>query len=291
MSLLSSFVFPLLQAAAPQPSPPYPGLLGQLSVPEQLLFFLIVIVFFAGCFSLLNLSFTFMEIQRLRLTEQISQGASPEQLEPVKPFWRQLYDRLTDNIPLEKEEDILLDHNYDGVRELDNNLPPWWKGVFYISMAFAPIYIYFAHFSDYAQSSAEAYVQEMEIAEAEVAAYVATLEDAVDENNVVALTDTDALGKGEIIYGAKCAPCHGKVGEGGIGPNLTDRYWIHGGAIGDIFRTIKNGVPEKGMIPWKNELRPRDIQEVASFIASLEGSAPPNAKEPEGTLLAGTNSK
>lgn len=260
-----------------------------MSVLEQLLFTLIILVILGGGLAIINLSSTLMRLQQARLLADVSpeliKEAGLENLVKPIPWWQQLYDKLNDTVPLEKEADIMLDHDYDGVHELDNNLPPWWKGVFYASIVFAPFYLYFNHFADNATSTTEQYVIEMEQAKDEVKAYLATQQNTVDETTVTLLADADALGKGEAIYQSKCAVCHGKLGEGGIGPNLTDEYWLHGGTINDVFRTIKQGVPEKGMIAWKNDLRPRDMQEVASFIKSISGTNPPNGKEPQGELF------
>ncbi|TXF91036.1 c-type cytochrome [Neolewinella aurantiaca] len=278
-----------LQATAPVVEPAPTGLLTGMSPMEQLLLVLMLLVFAAGMGAVINLSFVFMRMQRLRMLEKYH----PEVLEKVGvpvpasatiPWWKQLYDRLTDEVPVEMEEEILLDHNYDGIMELDNNLPPWWKGLFYIAIAFAPVYIYFNHFSDYGLSSHEAYEVQMDQAADDVKAYLATQKNAIDESNVTLLVDADALSNGQTLFTAKCAVCHGQLAEGGIGPNLTDAYWLHGGSIADIFKTIKYGVPEKGMIAWKSELRPRDMQEVASFITSMGGTEPANAKEPQGEL-------
>ncbi len=276
----------LLLLLAPAPSPPYPTPLAGLSELEQFAAFMMVLVILLGLWSLLDLSFKLMAVQRHRLLEkyhpELLPQVVPEALEPTKSWWQQVYEKMTDAVPIEEEQEIVLDHDYDGVRELDNNLPPWWKGLFYASIAFAPIYVYFVHFSDFALTQAQAYDTEMTLAEAKVRAFLQTQENTVDENNVVLLEEADAINAGQMIFQAKCSPCHGKAGEGGIGPNLTDVYWIHGGSVNDVFRTIKHGVPEKGMIPWKNELRPRDIQEVASYILSLQNTNPANGKEPEG---------
>lgn len=261
-----------------------------MSVLEQLLFGTMLVVFLAGMGSMIRLSFDFLEMQRLRLLKDMSPEllaeAGLEHIDTPTSWWKELYDKLTDQVPMEQEQDILLDHNYDGVMELDNNLPPWWKGIMYVSMIFAPIYLYINHFSDYATSSQDAYAIEMQVADEEIKAYLATQEDAVDESNVTVLADADALGNGKLIYDNKCSVCHGDKGQGGIGPNMTDIYWLHGGSIGDIFKTVKDGVPSKGMIAWKNELRPRDIQEVSSYIYSLRGTNPPDAKEPQGEPYA-----
>jgi cytochrome c oxidase cbb3-type subunit 3 len=132
----------------------------------------------------------------------------------------------------------------------------------------------------------------MEMAEAEddVKAFLATQKNTIDESNVTLLADADALSNGNILYQSKCAVCHGKEGEGGIGPNLTDEYWIHGGSMSDIFKTIKNGVPEMGMIAWKNDLRARDMQEVASYIKTLVGTTPANPKDPQGEIYTESES-
>ncbi|WP_116125429.1 c-type cytochrome [Lewinella sp. IMCC34183] len=274
---------------APAPTPAYPGPLGGLTELQQVAAFVMLIVFLLGCWSLIDLCFQLMARQRARLIRQhrpaLLRHVELEQLEPARAWWQRLYERLTDAVPIEEEAAIVLDHEYDGVRELDNNLPPWWKGLFYATVAFAPLYLYYAEFSDFAVSNAEAYATEMTLAEAQVQAYLATQENTIDESNVMLLEEANAISAGQRVFQAKCAPCHGKAGEGGIGPNLTDRYWLHGGALTDVFRTIKNGVPDKGMIAWKNELRPRDIQEVASYILSLQGTDPPNGKEPQGDLF------
>lgn len=281
-----------LQATGQSASASVGGFLSGLSVLEQLLVVIVTIVFLAGAGAIINLSFTLMNMQRVRLLKELHpemvEEVTTELLTPSIPWWKQLYDKLTDDVPLEQEADILLDHNYDGVMELDNNLPPWWKGIFYIAIAFAPVYLYFNHWADFSMSSREAYALEMERAEEEVKAFLATQENAVDESNVELLADAGALEKGRAVFVAKCSVCHGKAGEGGIGPNLTDEYWLHGGEIKDVFKSIKYGIPAKGMIAWKNDLRPRDMQEIASFIKSIGGTNPPNGKEPQGELYTET---
>lgn len=276
-----------LQASAPVSAPATGSMFSGMTPMEQLLIVLMLLVFVAGMGAIINLSFTFMRMQRFRMLEKyhpevLEKAGVPVPASATTPWWKQLYNRLTDDVPIDEEGDILLDHNYDGIMELDNNLPPWWKGILYISMVFAPIYIWVNHFSDYANSSRENYVQEMAMAEEQVKAYLATQKNAIDESNVTLLMDRDALNNGQALYMAKCAVCHGQFGEGGIGPNLTDKYWLHGGGIADIFKTIKYGVPEKGMIAWKSELRPGSMQEVASFIKSIGGTEPADAKEAQG---------
>lgn len=269
---------------------PSGGALGldRFSSMELLLLGLITMVLLLGAASIIKLSFSLLEMQKLRVLEKYS----PEQLQEIgvanvvskEPWWKEIYQKWTNVVPVEKEQDIMLDHEYDGIHELDNSLPPWWLAIFYVTTAFAVFYIGYQHFSDYGTSSREAYAMEMEEAEASVKAYLATQANAVDETNVVMLVDPEAIGRGEMTYIAKCAVCHGQLGEGGIGPNLTDQYWLHGGSIADVFKTVKYGVPEKGMVPWKNDLRPAQIQEVSSFVKTLVGTNPPNPKEAQGEI-------
>ncbi|SDJ75754.1 cytochrome c oxidase cbb3-type subunit 3 [Catalinimonas alkaloidigena] len=201
---------------------------------------------------------------------------------PPKTTWTWLKERLTDAVPVERESAILLDHNYDGIRELDNHLPPWWKWGFYFSIVFAAVYVYLYHVADALPLSDEEYRQEVAVAEAQAKAYQALLASSLDETNVEATADANELEHGATLFKQNCAACHGQAGEGGVGPNLTDVYWLHGGSVGDVFATIKYGIPEKGMISWQSKLTPADIRDVASYILMLQGTDPPNAKEPQG---------
>ncbi len=208
----------------------------------------------------------------------------PEEIAKNKSILTKLYEKAWSLQPMEKESDIDLGHDYDGIRELDNILPPWWVYLFYGTIIWGAAYIYVSHIRDDAISQDQEYEIAMEEARVEQLAYLAQQANAVDETNVEVLTDAAALNSGKEIYVANCATCHGMGGEGGIGPNMTDEYWIHGGSINDIFKTIKYGVTEKGMIAWKTQLRPASIQKVASYIKSLQGTNPPNPKAAEGEL-------
>ena len=223
-----------------------------------------------------------LDNQRLRLMREHGIAPVPAAVAARESWWKRQYDKWTAAVPVERERDILLDHDYDGIHELDNSLPPWWLAIFYVTVVFAPIYVYYIHFSDAGTSIEEAYVLEMESAERRVKAYLARQADAVDENNLPILTDNEALLFGQSSYNANCLPCHGGAGEGGVGPNLTDKYWLHGGDINAIFKTIKYGVPEKGMIAWKSQLSTSEMHRISSFILTLQGTNPPNAKEAQG---------
>ena len=189
---------------------------------------------------------------------------------------------LTDAVPVEREHEILMDHEYDGIMELDNNMPPWWLWSFYASIVFAVVYIFNYHIIKSSDLQIAEYNKEVELGEEQVAEYLKTLKLNVDESNVVMLTDASDLSKGKGIFEKKCVACHGKQGEGIIGPNLTDEYWLHGGNKLDIARTIIYGVIEKGMISWKNTLTPREVGELVSYVSSLSGTKPKNAKVPQG---------
>jgi len=193
--------------------------------------------------------------------------------------------KLTKRVEPEKEKDILMHHEYDGIRELDNVLPPWWLWLFYGTIIWGAVYVVNVHVIKVWPDQETEYVQEMAQAEVDIAAYLALQAAAVDENTVVMLTDATALNSGKATFEEFCKACHGAAGEGNaVGPNLTDAYWIHGGSINDLFRTVKYGVAEKGMQSWKGELNPQQMQAVSSYILSLQGTNPPNAKEPQGEL-------
>lgn len=199
-------------------------------------------------------------------------------------FVDKLLQKLQDSKPIEEESEIDLDHNYDGIRELDNNLPPWWLYGFYITIIFAVIYLLRYHVFQSAPLPLEEY--EIEMAEAEEARqeYLKTAANMVDETSVTMITEGPRLEAGAAIYKANCAVCHAADGGGGVGPNLTDNYWLHGGDIKDVFSTVKYGVPAKGMISWKDQLNPAQMQNVSSYILTLVGTDPANPKEPQGEL-------
>lgn len=205
----------------------------------------------------------------------------------AKPsWWTRLKAGMTKEVPVERETEIDLGHEYDGIRELDNSLPPWWLWLFYGTIAWGVMYLVNVHVIKIWPGQEAEYRAEMAQAKADVAAYLATRTDLVDENTVENHADPAAIANGHAIFLANCTPCHGKALEGveGLGPNLTDEYWKHGGGIKNIFRTIKYGVPEKGMPSWKTQLKPSEIAATAEFILSLQGSHPPNAKAAEGEL-------
>jgi cytochrome c oxidase cbb3-type subunit 3 len=193
-----------------------------------------------------------------------------------------LIEKINASVAIEEEADILLDHNYDGIRELDNNLPPWWKYGFYLTIVFSVVYLIHFHVIDTGKLQNAEYEDQLMQAKLQLEAYKKKAANLIDENNATVLTDAASLTSGKSIFIDNCAACHGRTGEGGVGPNLTDDYWMHNGGIKDIFKTIKYGWPEKGMKSWQQDLGAKQIHEVASYIKSLHGTNPANAKEKQG---------
>ena len=191
---------------------------------------------------------------------------------------------LNASVAIEDEQTIMLDHEYDGIRELDNNLPPWWKYGFYLTIVFAVVYLIHYHVSKTGPLQDEEYQIQVEEGTRQLAEYRKTAANLVDETNVTLLTSADSLGKGQKIFVQKCAACHGQKGEGLVGPNFTDNYWLHGGDIKSVFTTVKYGVTNKGMQAWQNDLSASEMQEVASYILSIAGTNVAGGKAPEGTI-------
>ena len=190
---------------------------------------------------------------------------------------------FTRAIPLDKEADMLLDHDYDGIKELDNALPPWWKYGFYITIVVAVFYLFKFEVWHTGMNPTQEYAAEMTAAKIEKDAYLASAKENVDENTAVQL-DAAGAAQGKILFAKTCVACHLAEGQGLVGPNLTDDYWIHGGGVKDIFKTIKYGYPDKGMQSWQTVYSPIEIEELETYIKTLRGTHPPNPKDPQGDL-------
>jgi cytochrome c oxidase cbb3-type subunit III len=191
---------------------------------------------------------------------------------------------FTKAVPVEREADVLLDHDYDGVKELDNALPPWWKYGFYFTIVVAVLYILRYHVWKTGPDPLQEYNQEMKVAAAQIEEYRLKTGDVIDEKTVT-MADATGIAEGDKIFHSNCFACHGAKGEGLVGPNLTDNYWLHGGTINDIFKTIKYGWPEKGMQSWQKMYSPSQIKNLASYIKTLAETNPPNPKAPQGDLF------
>jgi len=181
--------------------------------------------------------------------------------------------------PMEKEKELTIPHEYDGIKELNNPVPGWFNFLFYGTMIFAAFYLYYYQFSSGPNQDAE-YEKEMVKAAQDKVAFLARSSEKYDENSVK--VDASMIEEGKAVFAANCTACHGTNAEGIVGPNLTDEFWIHGGKINDIFKTIKYGVLDKGMTSWEKTLSSKKIAQVANYIVSLQGSNPANAKAPQG---------
>lgn len=205
--------------------------------------------------------------------------------EPIleKKAKRSLWEKLLSLRPMYEEKDLLMEHEYDGIRELDNPTPAWFMWLFYITITFAFTYLLTYHVFKLGKLQNQEYVAEMKQASVDQEAFLAKSANRVDENSVKLTNDPTVLKDGAAIFQQNCTPCHGQHAEGIVGPNLTDEYWLHGGNINDIFKVIKYGVPEKGMISWEKQLTPKQIADVANYVKSLKDSHPANPKAPQGT--------
>jgi cytochrome c oxidase cbb3-type subunit III len=228
---------------------------------------------------ILFLAFSIRRMYTELLPEKIK--AAGERSKFVK-WWSGLDKKLfTRAVPVEKEADVMLDHDYDGIRELDNSLPPWWKYGFYMTIVVGFIYLLNFHVLGTGKNPTEEYNAEMEQARIRKEIYDANNKDKIDENNVP-MADAAGLKEGQLLFEANCSACHLKDGGGSVGPNLTDNYWLHKGSLNDIFNTIKIGYPDKGMQSWSSQFTPRQISHIASYIKTLNGTKPAAPKAQQG---------
>jgi cytochrome c oxidase cbb3-type subunit III len=260
-------------------------------LPYYMIFALIVVV------SLLVVTIGVYAIRILNLlTEQVKKEKA-ESLGvvyiPSAGWWQRFLEKMNASVPVEQEQDIELDHSYDGIKELDNHLPPWWKWLFYGTIGWAVAYVIVFHFSDSLPLSLEEY--QIEIAQAEEQSLklrAANPASSIDENNLQYTADAAIIEKGKAVFNSNpCVSCHRSDGGGNtIGPNLTDEYWIHGGDAKNIFNTIKNGAVDKGMPAWGKAMSPQDVRDLTFYIISLQGTNPPDAKAPQGDVFKQTMS-
>lgn len=243
---------------------------------------------FLGVFLFLLIAIEIVVSAVDKVTYHLLTDEQKKQLEEAQSFSfadSKLMKMLTRSKDIEEEADVMLDHDYDGIKELDNVLPPWWVYLFYGCIIFAVVYLVRFHvIGDYTQ--AEEYEKEVALAEEAHAKYLLTAPDLVNVDNVELLTDAASIAEGKKVYEANnCISCHGQNLEGGIGPNLVDANWINGGGVKNIFRLVSEGSTNNPvMAPWKDVIKPSDIQKLASYIVSLGGTNPANAKEAEGEI-------
>lgn len=184
------------------------------------------------------------------------------------------------------DRDRLLGHAYDGIEEYDNPLPGWWTWIFVATIVFSLGYYVYYQLGP-GPTVVALYEAEMRIAAAQQAK-LAPAPGAVGEEALRALArDARAMAGAREIFATRCAPCHGPQGQGLIGPNLTDEFWLHGGTLVEIRHLIAEGVPEKGMVPWKDQLKPEELSAMAAYISTLSGTNPPGPKPPQGVNAKG----
>lgn len=202
----------------------------------------------------------------------------------TESFWSKINKRFGAGklLPVDREKEIMLDHDYDGISELNNHMPPWLRYLFYATIIFGAAYMVHYLVLDTGKTQLEEYHEELAEAEKLATERKLLAGSSIDENSVVFNQDAAALEAAHKLYIENCSACHGADGGGGVGPNLTDEYWLHGGSIQDVFKVIKYGVQQKGMIPWEDKLNPEEIQNVASYILTLQGTTPEEPKEPQG---------
>jgi len=197
----------------------------------------------------------------------------------VKTFFQ----KFNETVPIEEEESLDLSHDYDGIRELDNKIPSWWTWAFFSFVLFAIVYLYRMFVTETLPNQYVELAKANEIAAEQKLEFLKNSANNVDENSVVFLGAGD-IAQGAEVYAKNCVACHGDKGQGGVGPNLTDDYWLHKGGIKEIFYSIKYGWQEKGMKSWKDDFSPIQIAQLTSFVKTLHGTNPPMPKAQQGEL-------
>lgn len=244
---------------------------------------LILVVIGVEVFAIIVLGLQTIKLLRLASKEpeaESTAGAAVAQKSAFAAIW----EKLNQFKPIEQEADIDTGHSYDGIRELDNITPPWFTAGFAASILFAIVYLWVFHVSDTGPRQEDEFAAEMAMAEEQKKAFLATQANNVDENTVTLLTSADDIAAGKKNFETSCVACHLADLGGQVGPNLVDAYWIHGGSVNDVFKVIKYGVQDKGMMPWKDEYTPQQIAQLASYILSMQGSKPATPKDPQGDL-------
>ena len=230
----------------------------------------------------------FMMFSIRRIQSELLPQKEKKSSEALREWWARWDKRLfTKAVPVEREADILMDHDYDGIKELDNALPPWWKWGFIITIVVAFVYLLNFHVLGYGKNPTEEYQEEMAKAKEAKEVFESKSVDKVDEANLK-MPDAAGLSAAKEIFTSVCWTCHGKLGEGGAGPNLTDDYWLHKGSLSDIYQSIKHGYPDKGMQAWEKNYSPKEINNLAGYVKTLKGTNPPNPKAPQGDLYVET---
>lgn len=198
-----------------------------------------------------------------RMLQHFLRTKAPEAMKHKRLQWKLLFRKINRTVSVEEEQELDLHHDYDGIRELDNKIPFWWQYAFYASILFGGIYLYRMFISETLPDQFRELQAANVIAAVQKEAYLKNAANNVDENNV-ALLDASGIAEGATLFTKNCQACHGDKGQGGVGPNLTDAYWLHNGGLKDIFKSIKYGWQEKGMKAWKDDFSPQQIAQLSS---------------------------
>lgn len=257
--------------------------IGSVSLYSDILVITLIVVMITLLFAALVVNKAMKSILKITMPEVVQREEDEKRQKAAERklksqlAWR----KLLGVRPIEEEKDIVIDHEYDGIVELDNPVPIWFNALFYGTIIFGLIYLLVYHVFGWGMNQDQEYLHEVAMAEKAKQEYLAQAANLVDESSVEFSAALAPAGKA--IFTANCAACHGANGEGTIGPNLVDRFWLHGGEIKDIFKTVKYGIPEKGMVPWEQTLTPGQIAEVSSYIITLRDTKPANPKASEGS--------
>jgi len=245
---------------------------------EVVLYTTLVLVFVTAILVLIVAVYVLQMLKTFLLKDMSEESKAKYEAEPS--YWTTLWNKWNSLKPLEEEGELMLDHDYDGIKELDNHLPPWWKGLFYVTIGYAVVYILIFHVFESQPLQAEQYEQEMAAAEALKKENAPVVD--FDETNVTMTEEPADLLAGKKAFETFCAVCHKADGGGIAGPNLTDEYWKYGGGMRNIYKTVKNGIPNTAMISWSAALNPVKMRQVSAYVMTLQGTNPPGAKGPEG---------
>lgn len=251
-----------------------------------------ILVFIVTAVLLLVVAYTLLNTFKT-LSNQLIKPTRFAQTESEKiPEWQEWYalkksrppvlNKLLGLRPISEEKDIKMEHEFDGIAELDNPTPGWFMVLFYATIIFGVVYLFNYHVMGWGKMQEEEYVIEMNKAHAAKTAFLAKSSNNIDEASVKEDKDAGVIAAGAALFKTNCVACHGDKGQGTVGPNLTDEYWLHGGEINNIFKSIKYGIPAKGMISWEKVLSPKQISDVSNYIKSLQGTNPANAKAAQG---------
>lgn len=255
---------------------------GAVNLYSDILIVALIVVMIALLATALVVNNAMKAIMKVTMPDVVAREAEQKKVDKIanQEKSKAKWNRLLGLRPIEEEKDITIEHEYDGIQELDNPVPLWFNALFYGTITFGLIYLLVYHVFGWGMNQDQEYLHEVAQAEIAKQEYLAQAANLIDETSVEVNLSLAVAGKA--VFMTNCAPCHGNSGEGTIGPNLTDRFWLHGGEIKDVFKTVKYGVPEKGMVPWEQTLTPGQIAEVSNYILSLRDTKPANAKAAEG---------